>query len=161
VRKPPPEPRVCKDVALLAPGFWRKLQLALAKLKIRGWHPVITETVRTPERQAWLYGFGREWDDGRGVVTNAPTNTKSWHGFGLAVDITSGDHDWDEIPERFWKDLQACVEAEGLVSGAGWSSPDKPHVQFGPGMRVSPSPLAAHLQEDGGNQLVWEYLHAA
>lgn len=162
MRKPPPEPPVCRDVGLLAPGFYAKLRLLIAKMKVKGWNPVITETVRTPERQAWLYGFGREWDDGRGVVTNAATNVKSWHGFGLAVDFKSGDHDWDDTPEQFWTDLALCAKAENLTSGSEWRMKDKPHVQWWtPGMRSAPSPLAAQLQEDGGNQLVWDILHAA
>lgn len=159
--KPPHEPPPCTNVELLAPGFRRKLLLVIAKMKARGWNPVITETLRTNERQAFLYGFGRDYDDGRGVVTAAPTNARSWHGFGLAADLKSGDHEWDDTPEDFWTALADCARAENLTTGADWRAKDKPHVQhWTPGMRASPSPLALQLQEDGGNQRVWEVLHA-
>lgn len=157
----PPEPPMERSLDVLAPAFRRKLEIVLANLEHAGLQPEVNETLRTNERQSWLYGMGRDYDDGRGVVTNAPDVTSTWHGYGLAADICDGAHGWDSTPDSFWEALAAAVHAEGLTSGSEWHHRDLPHVQWHcDGMRVSPSPHAADLQERGGNALVWHALQA-
>ena len=161
MRPVPPEPPRIVSLDGLAPAFRRKLEIVLANLEHAGLSPEINETLRTSERQRWLYGMGREYDDGRGIVTHAMDATASWHHYGLAADIMDGAHGWDDTPHAFWEQLAAAVHAEGLTSGAEWSHKDLPHVQFHvDGMRVTPSPHAADLQARGGNALVWHALQA-
>jgi peptidoglycan L-alanyl-D-glutamate endopeptidase CwlK len=138
----------------LAPKFRAGVEAVLAGMRARGLDAMVAETLRTPERQAYLYGFGREYDDGRGIVTQAPTAYTSWHGFGLACDIVSRALQWD-APAEFWTALGAEARAAGLSWGGDWRQRDLPHVQFGPPMRVSPSSRALELYEQGGLKAVW------
>jgi peptidoglycan L-alanyl-D-glutamate endopeptidase CwlK len=158
--KPPAE--VPRTTALdgLAPVFRAKVERVLEAMQSAGYDPVVFETLRTHARQQFLHGFGRAYDDGRGVVTHSADADETWHGFGLAVDVVSRSKLWG-APAEFWKKLHQCVRAEGCVSGADWDNDgvmddwDKPHFQLGSPMRRSPSPRAARLQAEGGNAAVW------
>jgi peptidoglycan L-alanyl-D-glutamate endopeptidase CwlK len=169
MKSPPPEVPAAKDLGSLAPEYRLAVARVLDRMRQKGFDAVIAETIRTPERQEFLFGFGREYDDGRGVVTNSRSALYSWHGYGLAVDIVSGAHGWD-APASFWQALEECAMAEDLTSGADWNRNgvhdeklcDKPHVQWWcAGMRVSPSDHARELYRDHGVEWVWKELHAA
>jgi len=151
---PPPEPQVQTTLTGLAPRF----KVAVEKLLVPDddFDPIVSESGRTADRQAWLYGFGRTWDDGRGIVTHAATNLTEWHGFWLAVDIISKSRQWD-APPSFWQTLGAKAEALGLTWGGRWpgDEKDEPHVQAGPPMRQVPSPIATKLLLTGGLSAVW------
>lgn len=150
-----------KDLSLLAPRFAASVERLLLQMKLNGFDPVVAESLRTNERQAYLYGFGRDYDDGRGIVTNSATADTTWHGYGLAVDIVSKSKLWD-APEMFWKALGETASAHGLAWGGDWPSfPDKPHVQFGPPMRRSPSPLAKEIVSEHGLEGLWRVVGAA
>lgn len=156
---PPKEVPVCADPIGLAPRFRAALYRALGTMRSAGFDPIISETTRSSERQAFLYGFGRDYDDGRGIVTNSRDAMHTWHGFGLAADVISRSAGWD-APTSFWDALRACAEDEGLVSGASWPTfADKPHVQWGAPMRRSPSSDAAALVQQGGMPAVWGAVH--
>ena len=150
----PPEPKPITSLDGLAPKFRAAVERVLAANDQR----VISESLRTIERQAWLYGFGREWDDGRGIVTHA-SGTTGWHPYGLAVDIIHRKKGWD-APMDFWEALGADAEREGLVWGGRWKMRDLPHVQFGAPMRTTPSAQAAHLAADGGLVALWRAVGA-
>ncbi len=138
-----------------------------------GHDPIVFEGFRSDERAAWLYKSGREFDDGRGIVTKAPTARKSWHRYGLAVDIISKSKEWDALP-RFWRDLRVTITEIGLVSGDDWDRDgipveddpdehlsDRPHCQWWiPGMHVTPSEHAWELLQTKGIEAVWHELHA-
>ncbi len=158
---PQPEPSRITSTEGQAPGFVAKTDRLEAAMRTKGWHIYRIETLRTAERQTWLYGFGREYDDGRGQVTNAPTALNGWHLFGLATDYGDSRYDAGSEPKQFYRDLEQCAVAEGLVSGSDWKREDEPHVQFGPGMRVTPSPRAAQLLASGGLPAVWQAVGAA
>ena len=88
------------------------------------------ETYRSPERQAWLYGIGRDYDpDGRGnpYVTNARTGKAGWHAYRLAVDFEDL-HGNDPHGETL-ATMRACAATFGLALGADWLTPDVPHAQ--------------------------------
>jgi len=157
---PPSEPPVIQSLECLAPKFRASVTAMLAHFSSLGFDPIVSESCRTDERQAWLYGFGREWDDGRGVVTHAQTGDHGWHKFGLAVDVISLSEEWD-APERFWNALGACARIQNLSWGGDWEEfPDRPHVQWGPPMRQAPSSRAAQLFAQGGNAAVWREVGA-
>jgi peptidoglycan L-alanyl-D-glutamate endopeptidase CwlK len=157
--KPTSDVPNCNDVSLLAPKFREALTRVLARMAALGHDAVVFETLRTQERQQFLYGFGREYDDGRGVVTNSPSMS-SWHNYGLAADVISRSAEWDASAE-FWNDLRDACTAEKLMSGGRWSKPDRPHVQWWcDGMHISPSPNAAKLYAEGGIEAVWRAVHA-
>ena len=156
---PPHEPPVDKSLDGLAPKFRAEIEALLSEAH-GSFDPVVSESNRTLERQEWLFGFGREYDDGRGVVTQAQDNTTSWHGYGLAVDIISKSKEGD-APTSFWQELGARAMAHGLVWGGSWTKfQDRPHVQWGAPMRQAPSQHAADLLADGGMQSVWQEVEA-
>lgn len=119
---------------------------------------MVYEAFRSDERQEWLYGFGRDYDDGRGLVTHAQTTAHGWHGYGLAADLISQAHGWDS--SAFFDALQAAAETNGLTSGSAWQMRDRPHVQFGK-CRTTPSAQAAQLAGDGNDlTALWEAVGA-
>lgn len=159
---PPPPPEIPRITALdaLAPRFRAAIEAVLDRLRVSTYDPIVAESIRTHERQAFLYGFGRGYDDGRGVVTNSRDADETWHHFGLAVDVWSRSRLWN-APAEFWAMLGKEAKAQGLAWGGDWSRfPDRPHVQWGPPMRRSPSPRAARLLAEGGVEAVWREVGA-
>ena len=150
----PFEPPAYKGTMLLAPAFAEAVQAVLVDMP----DAVIAESIRSEERQAWLFGFGRDYDDGRGVVTHAQTAQNGWHKFGLAVDIVHGKLGWDAGASWFEK-LALCYEAHGLTAGARWRMRDLPHGQWGK-CRPAPSDEARRLFAEGGNRAVWKAVNA-
>jgi hypothetical protein len=158
---PPAEPPVMTSLDCLAPKFRARLVIMLSDLRARGFDPIVAESCRSDERQSWLFGMGRDYDDGRGIVTNASTGLYSWHHFGLAVDLTSKAHG-DEAPARFWDAIGDACATHGLSWGGAWPRfADRPHVQHGAPMRQSPSSRAAELLATGGLVAVWHAVGAA
>jgi peptidoglycan L-alanyl-D-glutamate endopeptidase CwlK len=156
----PPEVPAIRTLDGLAPKFRAKVERLIDAMHAKGYDATIAESLRTDERQHFLYGFGRDYDDGRGVVTNAPTADAGWHKFGLAVDIISSSQEWD-APLRFWVMLGALAQHEGLAWGGAWDRfPDRPHVQWGEPMRRSPSRHAVELYAGGGLEAVWREVQA-
>ena len=149
----PAEIPVQRSLDVCAPAFAVAVRAMLADLAgdRTAW---AFETLRTPERQRFLYGFGRDYDDGRGRVTNAQTSLYSWHGFGLAVDIVEKDATPWDAPVTFWTAIGEAAERHGLVWGGRWKKPDLPHVQFGK-CRMSPDDTDRKLLADKGLAAVW------
>lgn len=158
---PPLEPPICHLVNGLAPEFAAKLPHLLGDLIGQGWRPKLLETLRSDERQRWLYGFGRTWDDGRGVVTNAQNAHQSWHFYGLAVDLTDRRFEPGNEPKAFFDAVGKVARKYALMWGGTWKRPDSPHVQWWiDGMHTSPSPHAMDLMRQGGVEAVWKELKA-
>lgn len=157
--KPPAE--VPRDASLdaLAPKFRAAVEHIIADMTAAGWPAFVFEGLRTDDRQRFLYGFGREYDDGRGPVTKARDTSRSWHGYGLAVDIVQADATPWTAPQAFWQTLGAAAERHGCTWGGRWKMVDLPHVQWGL-CKVSPSLLAVQLKQDGGLPAVWEAVRA-
>lgn len=139
----PPEVPVVRDLALLAPGFRERVERMLRDLE-GGLPEWPFETLRTAERQAFLYGFGRTYDDGRGPVTKARTHLTTWHGYGLAIDVVEKDATPWDAPPTFWNAIGAAAERHGLVWGGRWKRADLPHVQWG-ACPTSPTAADARL----------------
>lgn len=158
---PTHEVPINRDLSVLAPKFRIKVERLITMLNTEhGKDAFVFETLRTTERQGFLYGFGRVYDDGRGVVTHSRDADESWHHYGLAVDIISKSKEWD-APYTFWRDLGASARSLGLHWGGDWRSfQDLPHVQWGEPMRDSPSPRAARLLAQGGLPAVWKEVGA-
>lgn len=150
----PVEIPVERSLALLAPRFAAALeQMLVALAGDRTEWPF--ETVRTDARQTFLYGFGREYDDGRGKVTNAKSALYSWHGFGLAVDIVEKDATPWNAPISFWNAIGDAALAQKLTWGGRWARPDLPHVQWGK-CPISPTEDDRLLFHTKGMRAVWQ-----
>lgn len=157
---PTPEPPPDRDMLKLAPVFAAKVFDLLHRMDRLGHDAIVFEGFRSDERQAWLYGCGRQYDDGRGIVTNAADGRHSWHRYGLAVDVISRSLAWN-AHAGFWLDLRNCARDLGLTSGYDWTHPDRPHVQWHcDGMYVTPSDHAWALLQSAGVAAVWTELHA-
>jgi hypothetical protein len=158
----PLEPPRISALTGLAPRFAGLLTRLAERMADQGKPVDIYETLRTDARQQFLWGFGRDYDDGRGVVTHSRDADETWHFFGLAADIIHPTFAW-AAPVSFWSALRETAEALGLRSGSDWDMnnltpehfADAPHVQWGPPMRRSPSPRAARLLAKGGLRAVW------
>jgi peptidoglycan L-alanyl-D-glutamate endopeptidase CwlK len=151
---PPLAVPVDRSLERVAPRFRDAVNAVLARLP----DARLEETLRTPQRQSFLYGFGRDYDDGRGIVTQAPTHLTSWHGYGLAADIVHRSRGWDA--GRLWFRLMGEIaEANGLAWGGRWKSADLPHVQGGR-CKDSPSDEARRLYAEGGLPAVWKVVRA-
>ncbi len=55
----PPEPKRITSISELWEPIQGRVRNVLAAMKARGFDPIIFESRRTKERQAWLYGKGR------------------------------------------------------------------------------------------------------
>lgn len=150
----PPEVPVQSSLDGLAPKVRAAVERIVARMKAEGHNPRVFETLRTKERQAFLHGFGRLYDDGRGTVTKVADAASGWHFYGLAVDIVENDGTPWTAPQAFWQSLGRNAEADGMTWGGRWKFTDLPHIQFG-GCRVSPSAEAKALHAQGGNPAVW------
>lgn len=117
-------PRIERSLDKLVPSFRRKVEELLALMKRDGFHPLVWETYRTPERAAELA------KEGTGKAL-------SQHSLGLAVDIVDKDLRWNASRE-FWDALHNHALALGLgrikrrdkKGNLDW---DWPHVQALPG----------------------------
>lgn len=156
----PPEPPRIDALDQCAPEFAILVRDVVADMNDAGFDAVVYETIRTDEREEWLHGFGREYDDGRGIVTHATSALTSWHGYGLAADLISRSQEWN-APQSFWTLLGIVAIKRGLVWGGSWRMADLPHIQFGAPMRAAPSDRARELFAAGGMQAVWNEVGAA
>lgn len=164
----PPEPPREFSLVHVAPKLRVAVERTIAEMRLLGEDPLVFETLRTAERQAWLHGFGRLYDDTRGIVTWTLEADDGWHFYGLAVDIICARRMWN-APWRFWDRLRRIGRKHNLRSGADWNHNDRtdderktdwPHLQWGPPMRVSPTPTAARLLASGGREAVWKEVGA-
>lgn len=162
-RLPPPPPEVPCVCSLdgLAPKFRVKVVQLQDAMVARGLaRPKVSESTRTDARQAYLYGFGRRYDDGRGIVTACTSAETSWHGYGLAVDLVHPTLEWS-APPSYFDAIGEEARKLGLRWGGDWHHPDRPHVQWGAPMRDSPSDHGMDLFEAGNIAEVWREVGAA
>lgn len=150
----PPEVPAQRTSAGCAPKFVAAVNAMLAELA-GGLPETPFEWLRTAERQAFLYGFSREYDDGRGRVTKAATHLNSFHGFGLAVDIVEKDATPWNAPVAFWNEIGRAAVANGLKWGGRWREPDLPHIYWG---QCPPTPTTDDqlLIQTQGIEAVWQ-----
>lgn len=149
----PAEVAVIRSTDGSAPGFVRRVRATLAELE-GGRTEFPFEWRRFAERQSFLYGFGRTYDDGRGKVTGAATVQRTWHGYGLAVDVVEKDATPWDAPMSFWEELGEAAERNELAWGGRWHKPDWPHLQ--PAIvPVSPTDEDWLLLNNEGAEAVW------
>lgn len=143
------------DRGLLAPAFDRAITRVQDRVeRATGARPLVWETLRTETRQTYLFGFGRDYDDGRGVVTKARTARTTYHGFGCAVDVIHPRLLWS-APAAWWEAVGAAARAEGLMWGGDFPSiHDAPHIQIGRPAPLVPSALDRAVLDPGGPGLL-------
>ena len=142
-----PEPASIRDLDRLVPPVRAKAEQVRALFAGKGLDALVTDTLRLPERQPWLYALGRTTyhRDGRGKkgvpVTKVASPWASWHAYGVAFDVVDRTVRWNER-HRLWGVYTAAMalaaETFGLRWGADWNANgrtdderflDWPHLQ--------------------------------
>lgn len=147
-------PRLAVDIKLMLQEANRQL----LELNRDGLRVGVFETLRTAERQSWLYAQGRTRKGT--IITNAPTVRTSWHGYGLAADFAfvtrEGNWTWAVSDDR-WLWLAKIGQAFGLRSGYFWKSKDSPHFQP-ESLRNTPSSIGQNLHKADRYRDVWRII---
>ena len=154
------EPKVNRDLSLLAPKFAQAVLQGVTKCRQAGYAVLIYEGYRSNELQALYYARGRTIIPPTTPVTNAPTSLYSWHGYGLAVDIVHETAFWKPPGgEKFFADVAAIMKTSRCSWGGDWTKPDTPHFQW-IDCKASPSDEARQLLAGKGLKAVWEAVGA-
>ena len=122
------EPPADRRIESLHPEAQRRVRVFLIECQRTSLRVIVTETLRSRARQAWLYAQGRT-RPGK-VVTNAPPGS-SKHEMGRAVDVAfvaaNGTVTWDGP----WGKLGVAGESAGLSWGGRWRRfKDYPHFEL-------------------------------
>lgn len=147
------------DVALLAPKMQERVTLTIEDCWKVGIDAVVYETYRERSTAVAYYARGRTQIPPTNIVTMAPNELYSWHGYALACDIISKSKGWGAGYGWFSK-MGEIAKRHGLKWGGDWTHPDLPHVQWGP-CRATPSDRARDLFRLGGLRAVWREVGAA
>lgn len=116
------EPARIKTVDRLVPYVAIRVKVVLSALKARGFDPIVFESLRTDERQRYLYAIGRTIQKNRKPVTYT---MHSRHMVGKAADIISKSRGWDH--PAFFKALKEEASKVGMKT----LSFEACHIQFG------------------------------
>jgi peptidoglycan L-alanyl-D-glutamate endopeptidase CwlK len=141
------------DLAVLAPLFRDSVLEAIAACQANGLDAFVYEGYRSPELQALYYSRGRTVIPPAETVTNARSNLYSWHGYGLAVDVISVEHEWN-ASEEWFTDVADIFRQHRCKWGGDWKKKDPPHLQWS-ACKPSPSDLARQILDTEGVQGVW------
>lgn len=153
---------VRKSLDELAPLMRLAVVSALAECEQEGAPVVVYEALRTHELAAMYYELG---------ASMARNGFRTWHFYGLAVDVIHPSHGWawwesPGVDAMQWRDKVCRVfKKNGLDWGGDWRSfKDRPHWQWGK-CKASPTDVAVRLYNDAGGELagrkaVWEAVGA-
>jgi peptidoglycan L-alanyl-D-glutamate endopeptidase CwlK len=149
------------DLYLLAPGFRAAVQAAIDECNnaANQLDAMVYETYRSDELQRVYYARGRTVRPPVKPVTNASTNLKSWHGYGLAVDVIHKTEGWEPKLHGWFFAVAGIFKRHDCKWGGDWTSPDLPHFQWGR-CKPSPSDVARELIRTRGVEAVWEAVGA-
>ncbi len=147
------EAMVSRDMSVLAPRFAEAVRKAIEECNSNGLDAYVYEGYRSAALQAIYYARGRTVIPPPYTVTNARTNLRSWHGYGLAVDVISRSKRWNQ-PASWFRQVAAIFKSHGLKWGGDWSKPDLPHFQWGR-CKPSPSDRAREIYAARGMKGVW------
>ncbi len=116
------EPKRNNSIDLLVPYVAERVKKLIKSMEARGFDPMVYETLRTTERQQWLYGQGRTVGaclrvgvPGKYARPGATVVTKtlqSMHLKGKAADIVSRSKLWNY--PQFFASLKEEAEKVGL-----------------------------------------------
>lgn len=138
------------DLGHLAPAMRAAVEATLAACAAEGLDATVFESLRDDALQREYYEKG---------ATRAKSALFSWHGYGLAVDITSKESGW-AVTYGWRARVTAIAKAHGLDWGGDWKGfPDEPHYTWGK-CRASPSARARELYAAGGVEAVWRAVDA-
>lgn len=149
-----------RDLSLLHPIVKQNAELFLEHCKKLGYNIAVSETMRSKERQDYLYAQGRTRPGA--VVTNAKgSDMSSYHQWGLALDIFQNVKG-AEYEQDFLQEVGKIAESFGFEWGGRWTSfKDMPHIQMTFGLSIQELKLGKKVTDnfnqtytDALNQLV-------
>lgn len=168
----------------LAPLFRESVLTAIEVCHAQGLDARLWETCRSAKLQELYWHRGRPPTPAfPGPVTWQRDARKSWHFYGLAVDVVSISQGWFVVTPAMLNGMsgaqavtfRAAVArhrddwyhavadiflAHGCAWGGHWTKPDTPHFQWGR-CRPTPSQLSLDAVTIGGVQAVWKLVGAA
>jgi len=155
---------VRRDVCELAPKMRLRVQAAESECSSKKVPVYIYECLRSNELAQIYYRLGS---------SRAPNGLRTWHFYGLAVDIVHPVEYWNAWPvwdsvekryiggnEKWWKVVVEIFKRHGMDWGGDWAHfKDTPHFQWDR-CKPSPSNLAVSLYKSGGVISVWKAVGA-
>lgn len=155
--------KVNDDLSLLAPRFREAVEAAIHECNgpPHRLGAMVFEGYRSQALQALYFARGRTVVPPHHTVTNASTNLRSWHGYGLAVDVVHETKFWEPPQGEVWFQQVANIfKRHGCKWGGDWTKPDTPHFQWGR-CKPSPSDEARRLIVEEGVEAVWRAVRAS
>lgn len=133
----------CRDINQLNKVAKTACELFVKRCKEAGLNVLITETVRTQERQNYLYCQGRTVNEcvAKGIsrefatkYCNPKAQQVTWtlssnHKTGYAWDACKNKKGEEYSDKAFFKKMGAIAKELGIEWGGVWSTPDTPHFQ--------------------------------
>lgn len=148
---------VRRDIRELAPKMQTAVLNAINECASAGYPVQIYECLRTHQLAKMYYEL---------KVSKAKDGFKTWHFYGLGVDIIHPVHAWKwwdsphEEAVEWRENVVEIFKSHGLDWGGDFKSfPDRPHFQWGL-CKPSPSSEAVRLVEAGGREAVWKAVGA-
>lgn len=136
-----------RDINLLHPLVKQNVQLFLEYCTKKGYKVGISETLRTVERQDYLYSLGRE-DKSQPIRTNAKGSDKSsYHQWGLAIDFYQNikGKEYDPV---FVEEVGKIGEQFGFEWGGRWAKlHDDCHLQMTFGLSIQQLKAGAKVED--------------
>ena len=149
---------VQNSLDLLAPKFKLAVVASITACVADGLDAMVYETARSHELAVLYYAKGRTMIPPKEKVTNAPDETYSYHGYGLAVDVISKTKQWNK-PESWFAKVAVHFKANGCKWGGDWHMKDLPHMQWGL-CKPSPSTEARRILREEGLEALWKVVGA-
>ncbi len=143
---------VQRDPGGLAPKMRAQVEAALVECAELGRDAYVYEARRSDELARMYYQL---------KVSKAPNALRTWHHYGLAVDVISRARAWKAWDDPVWtRGVVMAFKRQGMKWGGDWTTfRDYPHFQFG-ACKPSPSDRAIELLRSGGVEAVWDAVGA-
>lgn len=108
-----------------------------------------------------LYAKGRTRP---GKVVTQARGGESFHNYGVAADLAfyndQGQITWPETGDyaKLWTRYGERAKEQGLTWGGDWRKPDRPHIEYHPGLNSSQAANLQRAHARGGLEAAWDQL---